>query len=694
MEPSKDGKPTKIPKNPNKGDNAKSNNPDTWASYDDACAAVNQYGFDGVGFMFDGDICGIDLDGQNPTNERAAQILALMDTYAELSPSGTGLHIIFTVDKAKLPDLEEYKRRFYQKNVSIATECYIAGFTNRFFTYTGNAINNRPIAERTDQLLTFLNKYMQKPDTGATRTAGTNTGGGAGESKKPKAKPKIDYDILDVARKAKNADKFVALYDKGDISAYKNDKGGADQSSADMALCTMLAFYAQGDAATIDDLFRKSALMREKWNREDYRRETINKAITVCDGKYYTPPGTSSVISIKGVAEYLEAEGIGVRYNVINRIADIQGLDKKHSQEHAADILPIILYDTLKTRYKKCTKTDITDALSVISSDARYNPVLDMLMAVKWDGKDRLPELFNILGIKQDDKLSQILIKKWLWQCLSMCRNEISEEYDAYGADGLLCLVGTQGIGKTSFFRHLAVKQDYFYEGKYLDFRDKDTLRRASSTWICELGEVESTLRSDIEKLKAFVTDPIDMYRLPYGRADVRLARRSSLCATCNSKEFLIDPTGNRRFWSVPVKSVDLELLTKLDSLQLWAQVDEKTRHNRQGFRLTREEQAALAERNNEHEKPLKAEAEIRDILAMAACNETIYQYKDITVSEFRSCYESLGNYSVQQIGCALSKLGIYTERDMTQRRRRLPVMRSSDDESSIDDIPPLIFGK
>ena len=88
MEPSKDGKPTKIPKNPHTGYNAQSNNPDTWSSYDDACVAVNQYGFDGVGFMFDADICGIDLDGQNPTNERAARILELMDTYGGWKISG------------------------------------------------------------------------------------------------------------------------------------------------------------------------------------------------------------------------------------------------------------------------------------------------------------------------------------------------------------------------------------------------------------------------------------------------------------------------------------------------------------------------------------------------------------------------------------------------------------------------------
>ena len=649
-EKNKDGKETKIPKNPFTGNNAKSNDPKTWGTYGDALQAKASYGFSGVGFMFAGSICGVDLDHQNLDDPFVKDLIAHFATYTEKSPSGTGLHIIFTVDKSKLPEAAEYKRLYYQKNESIGTECYIAGITNRFFTYTGKNINSLPICDKTDQLLAFLNKHMLKP-TGAVVSA-NETSVSMNDTNDSANAATMDEDILNIARKAQNGDKFKALFDDGDISEYNND-----QSCADMALCSLLAFYFQGNAEAIDRVFRQSKLMRDKWEREDYRADTISKAIAGCKGKFYKPPGSGQVITINSVAEYLKAVKIGIRYNVINRIVDIEGLDKRHSPEHAADILPVLLFDTLKTRYKSCTQTYITNALSVISTDNRYNPVLDMLNKVKWDKKDRLPEVFAILGIKDNDRLSKLFIFKWLWQCLSMCRNELNGS--AYGADGMLCLIGGQGIGKTSFFRKLAVKEEFFYEGKSLDFRDKDTIRRASSTWICELGEVESTLRSDIEKLKAFVTDPIDMYRLPYGRADVRLARRTSLCATGNSDEFLIDPTGNRRFWSVPVERVDLDLLSKLDSLQLWAQVDEKTRHNRQGFRLTREEQADLAARNNRFEKPLKAESEIRDILAMAENDTDRFETKRITVLEFKSCYENLRNYSTEQIGRALTKLGI-----------------------------------
>lgn len=93
-----------------------------------------------------------------------------------------------------------------------------------------------------------------------------------------------DSELLDKARTSKNGTNFIALYDKCDMSAYNDD-----HSSADLALCTMLAFWLQGDAEKIDIAFRSSALMREKWEHEDYRTATIIRAISSCNGEYYTP---------------------------------------------------------------------------------------------------------------------------------------------------------------------------------------------------------------------------------------------------------------------------------------------------------------------------------------------------------------------------------------------------------------------
>jgi len=265
--------PTKPPYNPKTGGGAMSNKPSTWATYEQAEAACGNY--DGLGFMFTDDICGIDIDGINsdPTREqRAHEIIALMDSYTEQSPSGTGYHIIFRADISKIP--EDYKKRYFQKNVLSGIECYLSGKTNRYFTYTGKAINNLGVEDRTEQLLSFLNLYMERP------------AGRKGTKRQDGTSPQRYADnktLIEKARRAKNGPKFQALFDNGDISGYNGD-----DSSADQALCNILAWWTRGDVEWMDELFRMSALYRDKWEREDYRSNTMSKGIEMCGGGYYT----------------------------------------------------------------------------------------------------------------------------------------------------------------------------------------------------------------------------------------------------------------------------------------------------------------------------------------------------------------------------------------------------------------------
>lgn len=99
--------------------------------------------------------------------------------------------------------------------------------------------------------------------------------------RKQKTHKSNGYDPIAASRKAKNGDKFIALYDNGDISGYSSE------SEADLALCNALAFFTGGNEAEIDRLFRQSKLYREKWEREDYREATIQKAVLGCNGRFF-----------------------------------------------------------------------------------------------------------------------------------------------------------------------------------------------------------------------------------------------------------------------------------------------------------------------------------------------------------------------------------------------------------------------
>ena len=377
--------------------------------------------------------------------------------------------------------------------------------------------------------------------------------------------------------------------------------------------------------------------------------------------------------------ENLERELERLHYEVkFNQITNSKAIFKdgiRISKQEANEI-PTTLYSDFCDKYKGININLIGLYLNTISKKHKYNPVLDLFNANQWDKQDHLTKICDVLNIATDDTLSRTLLLKWIWQGHALLRNN---EITPFGADGVLTLAGNQGIGKTSVIRHLSIMEtaEFFREGQKLSSFDKDTERRCITTWIAELGEIDTTFKfADMGMLKAFITKSFDEYRLPYGREDEQSARRANFAATVNGDKFLIDPTGNRRFWTIPIKSIDLDGLQEINALQVWLQVWEQyAKHNLQGFRLTKEEQKQLSERNGLHEKGITSEAEILDILDEARTKN--YEFIYMTVSEFKGKYDRLRSYSVTQIGKALDKLGIEQTKKkingMPSRVRLLP---------------------
>jgi putative DNA primase/helicase len=266
------GDPTKVPYSI-RGGRASSTNPNTWAPFDDVIVYAEENGMDGIGFVFteDDPYTGIDLDKcRNPETGEiepwARRIVAALDSYTEVSPSGTGLHIFV---KATLPG---------RNNRKGPVEMYES---RRYFTLTGNRLSGTlaEIQER-QEVLERLYRHVFKDE----KTAGEVNG--------HKARPMDvgDDELLELAMQAKNGLKFSRLW-RGNTSEY-----AGDESRADLALCSLLAFWTDGDTERMDRLFRRSALMRDKWNRHDYRERTFRK---VLEGKteFYQP---SEAVSTNG----------------------------------------------------------------------------------------------------------------------------------------------------------------------------------------------------------------------------------------------------------------------------------------------------------------------------------------------------------------------------------------------------------
>lgn len=243
-------------------------------------------------------------------------------------------------------------------------------------------------------------------------------------------------------------------------------------------------------------------------------------------------------LNAKNFSELLKFLGIEIKFDLITKKIIINGMPDKFSKSDLFSVLPIYLKDVLKNNGIKVTTSTIEEYILLEISQNNFNPFVEMLQNNVWDGKDRITEIYNILHLKND--FYKTLVKKWLYQTVSISLNSLDKPF---GIEGVLTLQGKQGIGKTRFFSLLALKPEWFAEGVTIDVNNKDSLLKATSKLICELGEVDDTLKKQQSALKGFVTSAEDDIRPPYGKKSIRRARNTSFCATVNPQSFLKDET-------------------------------------------------------------------------------------------------------------------------------------------------------
>ena len=159
---------------------------------------------------------------------------------------------------------------------------------------------------------------------------------------------------------------------------------------------------------------------------------------------------------------------------------------------------------------------------------------------------------------------------------------------------------------------------------------NKDSLMSATKVWICELGEIDSTTKKEQSALKAFLTEQIDRFREPYARAETVRPRRTSFCGTVNPTRYLRDETGNRRYWTIPIKSVDIDAVVNHSPdwhAQFWRQMHEEYKCNPKGYLLTRQEQDRVNQCNSDFEAELHGEDEFMTLFDTIA-DISVWQWR------------------------------------------------------------------
>lgn len=245
----------------------------TWVTFHEAELAAAKKNADGVGFKIPNGVFFLDIDHKSVDDPMVKAILDRFNSYTEYSVSGDGIHVYGLCDFSKLPTYEDkngsvkLSKDYYIHHPSNGLELYVGELTNRFAVYTGNMILDLPLQDCTAAVIDTLNRYMRRPEK-------------INLSKEDKRVGKVIQDL----RNQHNGDKFSRLFDCGEMDRCTN------HSKLDAILCAVIASRVGADVELIDAIFRRSALYREKWERDDYRERTIAWGIEAAAKKKAGPP--------------------------------------------------------------------------------------------------------------------------------------------------------------------------------------------------------------------------------------------------------------------------------------------------------------------------------------------------------------------------------------------------------------------
>ena len=230
------------------------------------------------------------------------------------------------------------------------------------------------------------------------------------------------------------------------------------------------------------------------------------------------------------------------------------------------------VFSLIQADYGLKSRQDFADALKNVSMRNKFHPVRELLDSLTWDGKEHIRSLLpEYLGAEDSDYTYQVM-RLWMLGAVSRVYKPGSK------FDYTMILQGSQGIGKSTFLKQMAMDDSWFNDS--LDSLDSDkAVQSLTGSWIIELAELKSLARTagGVESVKRFLTATQDKYRIPYERRADTFYRQCVFAGTTNKDDFLQDETGNRRFLIVqtgvkkPSKSLFVPEI--MDAIKLaWAE--------------------------------------------------------------------------------------------------------------------------
>lgn len=264
-----------------------------------------------------------------------------------------------------------------------------------------------------------------------------------------------------------------------------------------------------------------------------------------------------------------------IRYNEMSDCAEIHSIvDGKLKIKKWTDTDEAKSRSYVEATYGLYNREKHTDALRMLFDSRKYNPVIDIIEGIEWDGEERCEQFLTKWAKCEDSEYAREVSRL-------IFAGGIHRLY-APGTkfDDVPILVGLkQGEGKSSLIRFLAIHDDYYGEVTYVE--GQQAIEQLQGKWICEISELLAlTKQKEQEAAKAYIARAFDKYRKPWDKNTVDLPRRCIFLGTTNYIA-LTDKTGNRRYYPIEVHSDGYEIFDHEDEireyiLQCWAEARDK----------------------------------------------------------------------------------------------------------------------
>lgn len=246
----------------------------------------------------------------------------------------------------------------------------------------------------------------------------------------------------------------------------------------------------------------------------------------------------------------------GLRYNMLTQQAEIHvikedgELDKrdwKDSDDSASR-------EYIEHTYKLHNVSKHDDALKILFDRRAYNPLINLVESLTWDGENRCEHFLTDIMKAANDEYTREVSRLIFAGGINRLYNPGCK------FDVVPILIGTkQGEGKSSICAWLAIRDEYSATTRNLT-GDQRAVEAIQGAWICEIPELAAFKVGELEEIKAFLTLNCDKLRMPYARRVSIFPRRAIFIGSSNTKSALVDKTGNRRFYPVEVHSDGAEL--------------------------------------------------------------------------------------------------------------------------------------